>query len=268
VRAGCRFVRQDVRDLAAERRGALEAFDHVVDARGVYAGVANCVALRGYWTADTESLDPALRSTVRIYADALFRRGYGWVFPVAREGDRIRFNVGVGMWKADSRPPGRTVADYYRRFVAENPTMRALSAQGAEMTPPRGYSLAVADGRSRAVEDGVLKIGDAANLTDPLTGEGIANAIRSGFLVADAIETAASAGEPGRAGELWARLFRETFSRDLRAARVVRALLVGTGAKNGAMWLMKKRPAFAGRFHASLAGAYPWADLLSLSSLR
>jgi len=265
VAAGCRFERRDVRDLAAERRGSLRDFDHVVDARGVYAGVANCVALRGYWTAEAARLEPGLASTVRLYADDTFRRGYGWIFPVAREGARVRFNVGVGMWKADSRAPGGTVADYYRNFVAENATMRALSAQGAEKTPPRGYSLAVADGRNRVVENGVLKIGDAANLTDPLTGEGIANAIRSGFEVARAIESAA--GEPGRAEEAWRRRYREVFARDLLAARVVRALLVGTRAKNGAMWLMKRRPGFARRFHASLAGAFPWADLLSPASL-
>lgn len=267
VRAGCLFVKRDVRDLAGEGRALLGEFDHVVDARGVYAGAANCVALRGYWTTEAGGLEPDLLSTVRLYADETFRRGYGWIFPVTREGDRVCFNVGVGMWKADSRAPGGTVADYYRKFVAENPTMQALSTAGAEKAPPRGYSLAVADGRNRVAESGVLKIGDAANLTDPLTGEGIANAIRSGFLVAEAIEWAAAAGEPSRAEEAWKRRYREAFARDLQAARVVRALLVGTRAKNGAMWLMKKRPAFAERFHATLAGASPWADLLSWSSL-
>ena len=265
VGAGCRFVRQDVRDLAAERRTSLKEFDHVVDARGVYAGVPNCVALRGYVAADTAALEPGLSSSVRIYADPVFRRGYGWVFPVAREGDRTRFNVGVGMWKADSRPPERTVAHYYERFVAGNPAMRALHDAGGYSTPPRGYSLAVADGRSRVVEDGVLKIGDAANLTDPLTGEGIANAIRSGFLVAEAIDSARS---PVDAEERWRRQYADHFTRDLRAARLVRTLLEGTAAKNAAMWLLKRRPRFAERFHACLAGAYPWADLLSLSSLR
>ncbi len=264
-RAGCGFLKQDVRDLPAERQRSLRAFDHVVDARGVYAGVANCVALRSYWTVDTESLETGLGSTVRIFTDDVFRRGYGWVFPVAREGERTRFNVGVGMWKADSRSPGRTVADYYKKFVAENPTMRAILERGGEGGAPRGYSLAVADGQSRAAEDGILKIGDAANLTDPFTGEGIANAIRSGFLVAEAIDTAS---DPAEAGRQWQRLYEETFSRDLRAARAVRTLLVTTPAKNAAMWLLKRRPRLAERFHACLAGAFPWADLLSWSSLR
>jgi flavin-dependent dehydrogenase len=267
VRAGCRLERRDVRDLAAERREALAGFDHLVDARGVYAGSPNCVALRAYWTAEAAGLEPGLESSVRIYADDVFRRGYGWVFPVAREGDRVRFNVGVGMWKADSRPPGGTVADYWTRFVEQNPAMRALAAAAVEKAPPRGYSLAVADGRNRLVEDGVLKIGDAANLTDPLTGEGIANAVRSGFSVAEAIDSTAAAGEPARAAAAWQEVFRREFAPDLRAARLVRALLVRTAFKNGAMWLMKKRPAFAERFHASLAGAFPWADLLSWSSL-
>jgi flavin-dependent dehydrogenase len=268
VGAGCRFERRDLRDLAAARREALAGFDHVVDARGVYAGSPNCVALRAYWTSKAADLEPGLDSSVRIYADDVFRRGYGWVFPVAREGDRVRFNVGVGMWKADSRSPGGTVADYYARFVERNPAMQALAAAAVERSPPRGYSLAVADGRNCLVEDGVLKIGDAANLTDPLTGEGIANAVRSGFSVATAIDAAESAGEPSRAAAAWQEAFRREYAPDLRAARLVRALLVRTFAKNGAMWLMKRRPAFAERFHASLAGSFPWAELLSPASLR
>jgi geranylgeranyl reductase family protein len=265
VRAGCTFVRKEIRDLRAERRGSLEGFEHVIDARGVYAGDANCVGLRSYWTVESAGLEPGLASTVRLYADDVCRRGYGWIFPVAREGDRIRFNLGVGMWKADSRGPKRTVTAYYERFVAQNPTLRELASRAVEKDRPRGYHLAVAGWRNRVVEEGVLKVGDAANLTDPLTGEGIANAIRSGFLAAEAIHATA---DPVQAQREWQRLYQQAFARDLRAGRLVRALLVGTGAKNAAMWLMKRRPAFAERFHASLAGAFPYADLFSLAALR
>jgi flavin-dependent dehydrogenase len=262
--AGCAFEREEVRDLRPGHRGRLDGFDHVIDARGVYAGEANCVALRAYWTVDAEGLDPSWAETVHLFADDVFRRGYGWVFPVAREGTRVRFNLGVGLWKADSRGPGRNVAAFWEKFVAGNPMVRALEPRAVDRSKAQGHHVAVAEWRNRVSGDGVLRIGDAANLTDPLTGEGIANALRSGALAAEAIHRAAGAGEAERA---WQALYETEFAPDLRAALVVRALLVGTRAKNAALWLMKRRPAFAERFHASLAGAHPWRHLLSVRAL-
>ena len=264
LRAGCTFEREDVRDLRPGQGRRLDGFDHVMDARGVYAGRANCVALRAYWTVDVEGLDPSWASTVHFFADDVFRRGYGWVFPVAREGARVRFNLGVGLWKADSRGPGRNVAAFWEKFVAGNPMVRALEPRAVDKARPQGHHVAVAEWANRVSGGGVLRIGDAANLTDPLTGEGIANALRSGALAAEAIHRAADAAEAERA---WQGFYETEFAPDLRAALVVRALLVGTRAKNAALWLMKRRPAFAERFHASLAGAHPWRDLLSVRAL-
>lgn len=264
LRAGCTFERDDVRDLRPGHRGRLDGFDHVIDARGVYAGRANCVALRAYWTVDAEGLDPSWASTVHLFADDVFRRGYGWVFPVAQEGGRVRFNLGVGLWKADSRGPGRNVAAFWEKFLLANPMVRALEPRAVERSKAQGHHVAVAEWRNRVAGEGVLRIGDAANLTDPLTGEGIANALRSGALAAEAIHGAADAAEAART---WQRSYETEFAPDLRAALVVRALLVGTRAKNAALWLMKRRPAFAERFHASLAGAHPWRRLLSVRAL-
>jgi flavin-dependent dehydrogenase len=264
LRAGCAFERDDVRDVRPGHRGRLDAFDHVIDARGVYAGRANCVALRAYWTVDMEGLDPSWARTVHFFADGVFRRGYGWVFPVAQEGERVRFNLGVGLWKADSRGPGRSVAAFWERFLGGNPMVRALEPRVVESTRAQGHHVAVAEWRNRVSGDGVLRIGDAANLTDPLTGEGIANALRSGALAAEAIHRAAGAAEAERT---WQSLYEREFAPDLRVALVVRTLLVGTRAKDAALWLMKRRPAFAERFHASLAGAHPWRRLLSARAL-
>jgi flavin-dependent dehydrogenase len=262
--AGCEFVRQEVRDLRPGHRGVLDEFDHVIDARGVRGGAPNGVALRAYWTVNAAQLPPAVKSTVQLFADDVFRRGYGWIFPVATTGDRLRLNVGVGMWKADSRGPGRNVAAYYEKFVSTHAAMRELSRHVLEKSRPQGYHVAMAEWRNRVAGDGVLRVGDAANLTDPLTGEGIANAVRSGLLVADAIDSARSAPEAERA---WQRLYETVFARDLRAALAVRMLLASTRGKNAAMWLMKRRPGLAERFHASLAGAHPWHRLLSLNAL-
>ena len=209
-------------------------------------------------------LAPSVQSTVQFFADELVRRGYGWIFPVACSGDRLRLNVGVGMWKADSRGRGRNVAAYFERFVSTHSATRELARHVLERTRPQGYHVAMAEWRSRVAGDGVLRVGDAANLTDPLTGEGIANAVRSGLIVADVVDSARSAADAQRA---WQSRYESVFARDLRAALVVRTLLATTRGKNAAMWFMKRRPALAERFHASLAGVHPWHELCSLRSL-
>jgi flavin-dependent dehydrogenase len=265
VDAGCSTMLRQIRDLRPGQRDFLDGFDTIIDARGVYAGAPNCVALRTYWTLELGDVDPSLRSTVHIYSDDVYRMGYGWIFPVQIGSETIRFNIGAGVWKAECREPKKTVTDYFNRFISDNPTARRLSDYAVEKTPPRGHHLAVAEKRNRVAGDGILRIGDAANLTDPLTGEGIGNAILSGFLVAQAINMSPDAAA---AGPIWQKLYESTFERDFRVALSIRKLLVDSRAKNAAMWLLKRRPRLAASFHASLAGTARYSDLLSLSPWR
>jgi flavin-dependent dehydrogenase len=255
--AGCRPLRREVRGHG--RDGFLAGFDHVVDARGVYAGEANCVALRSYaWVprGDVAALD---ERAVQLFADAEFRMGYGWVFPVHTEAGHVRFNLGVGLWREEGRRPGRKVTDYYDRFVRENPVARRLTGAAFRRERPRGHHLAAARRHNTVAGGGVLRIGDAANLTDPLTGEGIGNALRSGFLVALAIDRATDAFTAERA---WQALYEREFVPEFRLALALRRLLVPTRGKNAATFLLRHWPALARRFHGALAGARPYADLL------
>lgn len=117
--------------------------------------------------------------------------GYGWVFP----GPDGRANVGLGAGVLRERDRGATVADHVERFLSH------LLRTGLLRTPPdpatrRGAWLRMgmvgADpGRGR-----VLLVGDAAGLVNPLQGEGIAEAMGSGLLAADAV---LAGGDPAAA---------------------------------------------------------------------
>src|SRR6266545_1000005 len=104
IAAGCRPMRLNVRDIGSGDATFLRDWDHVIDARGAQAGQPNAVALRAYWTARRDALDAGEDALVQIHTDAVFRRGYGWIFPVHGDAETMRFNVGVGLWGADSRP--------------------------------------------------------------------------------------------------------------------------------------------------------------------
>ena len=118
VAAGCTPRRASVRDVARDPELSRD-FDQVIDARGAHAGTPNAVALRAYWTVRRDRVRDDEASCVQIHTDAVFRRGYGWIFPVHVQADSVRFNLGVGLWKDDS-VPGRDIKDFYARFVETN----------------------------------------------------------------------------------------------------------------------------------------------------
>ncbi|HEY9643427.1 MAG TPA: hypothetical protein V6C57_23260, partial [Coleofasciculaceae cyanobacterium] len=79
--------------------------------------------------------------------------------------------------------------------MAQQLHSKVISQQSLKVFP-----LATAKKGNRVADRNILKIGDAANLTDPLTGEGIANAVLSGFHVAQAINMSST---PDVAADNW-----------------------------------------------------------------
>ena len=107
-------------------------------------------------------------------------------------------------------------------------------------------------------EGRVLRIGDAANLADPLTGDGIGNALASGRMVAEAI---AGASDSADAAQRWQFQFQMMLAGELRRAFALRQLLSSTSAKNLATWLLERgAPALGTRLHRAIFGETPYRD--------
>lgn len=253
--AGCRLERARVRDPSA----LLGDHELVIDARGVYAGQPNTVAVRAYWTVPTSRVDVTTRSTVQLFTLADLRMGYAWIFPVDVGREHVLLNLGVGVWREEHDARGRAIREDFERFVEHNPVARRLAAVAIERGRTRGHHLALATGRTEVASGGVLRVGDAANLTDPITGEGIANAVLSGRLAAQAID---GARDPTHAQRRWQRSYEARILPELLAALRLQRLLAGTRRKNLAMWLLQRSPALAARFHGSLEGVVSYRDVL------
>ena len=97
------------------------------------------------------------------------RGGYGWVFP---KGDHC--NLGVGGFP----PIGASLRPQLAAY-AESEGFAAGS-----LSDLRGHHLPLRDPGDALHRGRVALVGDAAGLIDPLSGEGIGNAIRSGQLAA------------------------------------------------------------------------------------
>jgi geranylgeranyl reductase family protein len=98
--------------------------------------------------------------------------GYTWVFP---KGDHV--NVGVGGWKSEA-----TRLRAHLRRLCE---VHGLDADRVSGT--RGYRLPYRTPRTRIVATRAALVGDAAGLIDPLTGDGMYEAITSANLAAEAV---------------------------------------------------------------------------------
>ena len=133
-----------------------------------------------YLLTDIE-IDPV--STVFYLGNSVAPEGYAWVFP---KGKRTA-NVGIGISSRRSRD-GNRARDYLDRFVAEHfPDGKTIEYIVGGVSVCRPLSSTVADG--------LMIIGDAARLSDPITGGGIFNAMHTGRLAAGVASTCISAGD-------------------------------------------------------------------------
>lgn len=137
--------------------------------------------------------DPRLH--VLFEADLL--PGYVWVFPLP-DG---RANVGFGV----PREPGvrtRYLAQRWRELL-ERPRLRAILGDARPEARHRAWPIPADLSPGRLTYGRVLFAGDAAAVTDPMTGEGIAQALATGVAAA---ETAAAAlHRHGADDPLWVR---------------------------------------------------------------
>ncbi len=104
--------------------------------------------------------------------------GYFWIFPMP-EG---RVNVGVGMPAAFAHRHGLNPKRELLRIVAEEEAIRKRFLQARRVGPVEGGGLPLGTRRRPLSGDGWMRVGDAAALVDPFTGEGIGNAMLSGGL--------------------------------------------------------------------------------------
>jgi geranylgeranyl reductase family protein len=140
--------------------------------------------------------------------------GYVWVFPLAGG----RANVGFGI----HRRPGLTTRHLARLWpeLLQRPAVRRVLGDAEPEAPHRAWPIPAALDARPLTAGRVLFVGDAAAATDPLTGEGIAQALATGIWAAESI---AFAG-PGTAAAYARRTARE-LGRDLRFARRLTAIL-------------------------------------------
>ncbi|HXD92166.1 MAG TPA: geranylgeranyl reductase family protein [Bacteroidia bacterium] len=102
--------------------------------------------------------------------------GYFWIFPLPNN----EANVGLGIVSKSVAAKKLNLRQEMQRIIETNPYIKERFA-GAEMISKiEGYGLPLGSRKTTISGDRFMLCGDAASLIDPLTGEGIGQAIISG----------------------------------------------------------------------------------------
>ncbi|MBU2650477.1 MAG: NAD(P)/FAD-dependent oxidoreductase [Bacteroidetes bacterium] len=125
---------------------------------------------------------PALEAEIPMSDNELFpfarfdldmnKGGYGWVFP-----KKTSYSVGLVVNKKSRTNLNRLLGDY----------LRLLKLDQVKPTIVKGHTIPYQAWANSISVQGILKTGDAMGLADPVVGEGLSNALQSGWMAAEAI---------------------------------------------------------------------------------
>lgn len=148
-------------------------------------GALSPTAKMAGWTKETRKLIPALEYEVEVLPEDWERlskevrfdidfvpHGYAWSFP-----KKNHLSLGV----ASARRDKINLKKIYQAYLLELGITHIVSESA------HGFQIPVSARKDGFVKNNVFLIGDAAGFADPITAEGISNAIYTGFLVADAL---------------------------------------------------------------------------------
>jgi geranylgeranyl reductase family protein len=225
TRAGAQLRRHRVRDVrtgsdsvtldgdisAGVVIGADGAHSLVRRATGLSACERPAIAIRGY-----APVPPARREQQLIVFGDQPQLCYAWSFD---RGDGLA-NIGYGeLLEAEQSGPSR------RAMLGQLESL--LPGATRDATQWRGHHLPLSSWRWQQPNGRVLLVGDAANLVNPVTGEGIYYAVATGVLAGRSAAEALRAGRPAGAGARHRRAVRTLLARHLRhtalASRLVQS---------------------------------------------
>ena len=204
------------------RKALLGDGDDGDDRDGSYLGEWH--AFRQYF----RDVGPAAANELWVWFEADLLPGYAWSFPLP-DG---RANVGFGI-RRQAGAPTRSMKAQWPDLLARPHIAAILGDDARPEAPHKAWPIpaSIDDVRLAAGNGRVLFVGDAARATDPMTGEGIGQALETGVLAAAAIVAAGSA-RPSEAASRYESAVRRTLAVDHKlAAGLSRVLAHRKGAR-------------------------------------
>lgn len=140
---------------------------------------------RGEWHAIRQYFDrvgPRAASELMVWFEPDLLPGYAWCFPLPG----ARCNLGFGIQRGGAHRVGDMTQLWLE--LLERPHIREfLGPDARPEAPHRSWPIPARVGRSALSGPSTMFVGDAAAATDPMTGEGIGQALLTGRLAAAAV---------------------------------------------------------------------------------
>lgn len=186
----------------------------IIAADGAYSPIAKQLDL---WNRDKSQQGFAMRAwfsgveglgdSIELCYDKAMLPGYGWIFPAGEQ----RANVGVFLLPRFTDQ--RTLKRLFERFVGEH-HYAVGRLKNAVMEPGtlKSWPLPFGSFAGRRGRGNVLLVGDAGSFIDPLTGEGIYYALKTGRYAAEAVAHALERNDESAALTRYEQLWRGEFS--------------------------------------------------------
>lgn len=136
-----------------------------------------CAGVRQYYS-NVKEFHPENHIELHFYREIL--PGYLWVFPLPGN----QANVGLGMLSSVVSKKKMNLKTELAKLLETQPLLKQRFKDAIPLTEVQGFGLPLGSKKRTLSGNRFLLLGDAAGLIDPFTGEGIANAIRSGRIAA------------------------------------------------------------------------------------
>ena len=112
--------------------------------------------------------------------------GYFWIFPLPNN----QVNVGLGILTNQIKKKNINLKKTLQRILNEHDIIKDRFKNAKPIDEVRGWGLPLGSSRRKISGERFILIGDAGSLIDPLTGEGVGNALQSAQVASKLIEKA------------------------------------------------------------------------------
>lgn len=144
---------------------------------------SDCVGIRAYYS-NVAALSKD--NFIELHFMKEFLPGYFWIFPLPNG----KVNVGAGMLTQYVKDHKINLRERMLEAMDKNPVLKERFRDAKLESKISGWALPMATTQLSISGDHYILTGDAANLIDPFSGEGIGNAMYSGMLAAWAVKKA------------------------------------------------------------------------------
>ena len=245
----------------------------VIGADGMWSPLRKALGLaisdyRGEWHAFRQyfrNVSPRAACELVVWFEADLLPGYAWSFPLPGG----RANVGFGIQRGGRHDVG-AMKRLWPELLNRQHVRDVLGPDAEPEAPHRAWPIPARVGRVPLVGPRTLFVGDAAAVTDPMTGEGIGQALLTGRLAAEAILAQVISADGNAADEdgsdvtgNYERHVRSELVADDRMSRALIPLLGHPRIARGALRLTGMTPWTRSNFARWMFEDYPRAMALT-----